>query len=67
MNNFARWVLTVDGDKKNEFDSKFAAVEAAAEELELSEKEMFELMADGWLPLGEHGSVTVANDNDNNY
>ena len=64
---FPRWALSVDGDKVNEFESKFDAVEAAAEELDLTHEQMVELMAEGWLPRGQRGSVVVCDENESNY
>lgn len=62
--NCPRWVWSAEGARSAAFSSKFDCVENAAEELELSEVEVFGLVADGWLPYGKHGSITVCNEND---
>lgn len=62
--NCAAWRWAADGDNSERFESRFEAVEAAANEFGLTDEQTFELMADGWILMGQRGSVAVRDEND---
>ena len=61
------WVYEIDGDTEAGFLSRYDAVEAAVTELDLDECQQNQLIRDGWLPIGQLGSVSVYDSNENHY